>query len=56
LPGGTINRVGLSISAHHPSVVYAIVPTRKGMLYRSDDGGVQWHLVNADQDLVFRPF
>ncbi|MGC2131591.1 MAG: hypothetical protein WA629_16010 [Candidatus Aquilonibacter sp.] len=56
LPGGTINRVGLSISAHHPNVVYAIVPTRKGMLYRSDDGGVQWHLVNADQDLVFRPF
>ncbi len=56
LPGGIINRVGLSISAHHPSVVYAIVPTRKGMLYRSDDGGVQWRLVNADQDLVFRPF
>ncbi|HTV91444.1 MAG TPA: hypothetical protein VMG98_01875 [Verrucomicrobiae bacterium] len=56
LPGGIINRVGLSISAHHPNVVYAIVPTRKGMLYRSDDGGVQWRLVNADQDLVFRPF
>ena len=56
LPGGIINRVGLSISAHHPNVVYAIVPTRAGMLYRSDDGGVHWHLVNADQDLVFRPF
>jgi photosystem II stability/assembly factor-like uncharacterized protein len=56
LPGGIINRVGLSISAHHPNVVYAIVPTRSGMLYRSDDGGVQWRLVNADQDLVFRPF
>ncbi|HTU69162.1 MAG TPA: hypothetical protein VMF11_02485 [Candidatus Baltobacteraceae bacterium] len=56
LPGGIINRVGLSISAHHPNVVYAIVPTRTGMLYRSDDGGVQWRLVNADQDLVFRPF
>ena len=56
LPGGIINRVGLSISAHHPNVVYAIVPTRRGMLYRSDDGGVQWRLINADQDLVFRPF
>lgn len=56
LPGGIINRVGLSISAHHPNVVYAIVPTRKGMLYRSDDGGMQWRLINADQDLVFRPF
>jgi photosystem II stability/assembly factor-like uncharacterized protein len=56
LPGGIINRVGLSISAHHPNVVYAIVPTRKGVLYRSDDGGLQWRLVNKDPDLVFRPF
>jgi photosystem II stability/assembly factor-like uncharacterized protein len=56
LPSGIINRVGLSISARHPSVVYAIVPTRSGMLYRSDDTGISWHLVNADQDLVFRPF
>jgi photosystem II stability/assembly factor-like uncharacterized protein len=56
LPGGVINRVGLSISAHHPNVVYAIVPTEHGVLYRSDDTGVSWHLVNADQDLVFRPF
>ena len=56
LPGGIINRVGLSISAHHPNVVYAIVPTKKGVLYRSDDGGLQWKLVNKNPDLVFRPF
>ncbi len=56
LPGGIINRVGLSICAQHPNVVYAIVPTKRGMLYRSDDGGVRWRLVNANQDLVFRPF
>ncbi len=56
LPGGIINRVGLSISAHHPNVVYAIVPTKTGVLYRSDDGGLQWRLVNKNPDLVFRPF
>jgi photosystem II stability/assembly factor-like uncharacterized protein len=56
LPGGIINRVGLSISANHPNVVYAIVPTRSGVLYRSDDGGLQWRLVNKNPDLVFRPF
>ena len=56
LPGGIINRVGLSISAHHPNVVYAIVPTKNGVLYRSDDGGLQWRLVNKNPDLVFRPF
>jgi photosystem II stability/assembly factor-like uncharacterized protein len=56
LPGGIINRVGISISAHHPNVVYAIVPTKTGVLYRSDDGGLQWKLVNKNPDLVFRPF
>ncbi len=56
LPGGIINRVGLSISAHHSNVIYAIVPTKKGVLYRSDDGGLQWKLVNKNPDLVFRPF
>ncbi len=56
LPGGIINRVGVSLSAHHPNVVYAIVPTAKSVLYRSDDGGNSWKLVNTDKDLVFRPF
>lgn len=56
LPSGIINRVGLAISAHHSNTIYAIVPSAKGMLYRSDDGGSQWKLVSADKDLVFRPF
>lgn len=56
LPGGVINRVGVSVSAHHPNVIYAIVPTKTGMLYRSDDAGARWTLVNAKEDLVFRPF
>ncbi len=56
LPGGIINRVGLTVCAHHPQTLYAIVPTKSGMLYRSDDAGGHWKLVNASQDLVFRPF
>ncbi len=56
LPGGIINRVGVALSAHHPNVVYAVVPTKSGILYRSNDAGNTWKLVNASQDLVFRPF
>ncbi len=56
LPGGAINRVGVSVSFHHPNVVYALVPTKHGVLYRSNDGGARWKLVNASGDLNFRPF
>ncbi|MHB8146560.1 MAG: WD40/YVTN/BNR-like repeat-containing protein [Vulcanimicrobiaceae bacterium] len=56
LPGGAINRVGVSVCFHHPNVVYALVPTKHGVLYRSNDGGAHWKLVNANRDLNFRPF
>lgn len=56
LPSGTINRVGIGVSFHHPNVVYAIVPAKNAMLFRSDDRGAHWRSVNAKEDLVFRPF
>lgn len=56
LPGGNINRVGVSICASNPQVVYAFVPVRGGMLYRTTDGGAHWQLRNSSQDINFRPF
>ena len=56
LPAGPINRVGVSICASNPDIVYTFVPVRKGMLYRTTDGGKHWQLRNASQDINFRPF
>ncbi len=56
LPGGIINRVGVALCDAHPRVVYALVPTKTGLLYRSDDGGARWTPVNANAELDFRPF
>ncbi|HZZ64793.1 MAG TPA: hypothetical protein VFE17_04785, partial [Candidatus Baltobacteraceae bacterium] len=56
LPPGPINRVGVSVCARNPQTVYAFVPVRNGMLYRSTDGGRHWQLRNASQDINFRPF
>lgn len=56
LPGGVINRVGVALCFHHPQTLYAVVPTKTGMLYRSDDAGAHWRSVNPSQDLNFRPF
>jgi len=56
LPSGPISRVGVSICASNPNVVYAFVPAHAGLLYRTTDGGKHWRLRNTSQDIDFRPF
>lgn len=56
LPDGPINRVGVSVCFSNPSIVYAFVPVKNGMLYRSRDAGAHWELRNAIQEINFRPF
>lgn len=56
LPPGPINRVGVSVCASNPAYVYAFVPVKNGMLYRSTDYGAHWTLRNASQEINFRPF
>ena len=54
LPGATegLGRIGLAVSASEPARMYAVVGASKGGgLYRSDDGGEQWRLVNPDERL-----
>ncbi len=44
-----LGRIGLATCASAPARLYAVVgATKGGGLYRSDDGGEQWRLVNAD--------
>jgi photosystem II stability/assembly factor-like uncharacterized protein len=56
LPAGPIGRIGLSISRSHPNVVYALIQSRDGILWRTDDGGDHWHVVNKDHHVNPRPF
>ncbi len=56
LPAGPINRVGVSVCRSNPSIVYAFVPARTGLLYRTNDGGTHWQLRSSDEDIDFRPF
>ncbi len=51
-----IGKIGLDVSASRPSRIYAIVEAEldKGGLYRSDDAGATWTLMNGDRILWSR--
>jgi photosystem II stability/assembly factor-like uncharacterized protein len=53
----TTGRIGIAIAPSDPQVIYAMVEATKNGLYRSDDGGMKWQLVNSNPEWVTnRPF
>ena len=52
IPDGDLGRIGLTISHNEPSRVYALIEATKNGLYKSDDGGFKWALVNSDKEEV----
>ena len=55
-PAGILGRIGVSVAAADPNVVYAIVQARHGGVFRSSDGGASWKRVNASWELRQRGF
>jgi photosystem II stability/assembly factor-like uncharacterized protein len=57
LPAELIGKANLAVTAANPSRVYALIETKpSGGLYRSDDAGQTWALVNSQRSLIQRPF
>jgi photosystem II stability/assembly factor-like uncharacterized protein len=51
-PKDTLGIIGVSVSPANPDRVWAIVENKdKGGLYRSEDGGKKWALVNSERNL-----
>lgn len=56
LPEGDVGRMGLAFATNNPNRVYAIIESKQNALYRSDNGGVNWTMVNDKGDIGNRPF
>ncbi len=66
LPKPPLGKIGLAMSADNSSRVYALIETNsnrafaelnehQGVLWRSDNGGDSWRMVNGDHTLAQRP-
>ena len=54
IPEGPLGRIGLAMSGGDSNIVYALIEAKKGGLYRSDNGSVNWTLVNDDHRFLER--
>jgi photosystem II stability/assembly factor-like uncharacterized protein len=55
-PAGLTGRIGLAIAPNNPDRVYALVQSRQGVLWRSDDAGAHWTRMFSGTLIDQRPF
>ena len=54
LPDGYTGRISLAIAPGNPEHVYALIPTRHGMLWASKDLGAHWQMISNNHGIATR--
>jgi len=55
LPKTPTGKIAVAMSAHNSNRMYALIENLEGTLWRSDNGGDSWRLVNKDHIIQNRP-
>jgi len=53
---GVVGRIGLAVSSANSDVVYSLFENDNGGLFRSNDGGTSWELINDERRIRQRAF
>jgi photosystem II stability/assembly factor-like uncharacterized protein len=56
LPSSPMGRIGLAVAPSNGNRVYAVIESKEGVLWRSDDGGANWKMVSDNTMVDARPF
>jgi photosystem II stability/assembly factor-like uncharacterized protein len=56
LPTGETGRIGVAIAPSNPQRVYALIESKQGLIWRSDDGGANWQMISKNTLIDERPF
>ncbi|MBV8434720.1 MAG: hypothetical protein JO029_10630 [Candidatus Eremiobacteraeota bacterium] len=56
LPGGVVGRIGIAVAPSEPNRVYALIQSKVGLLWRTDDAGAHWRAMSNDTLIDQRPF
>ncbi|MGR4064847.1 MAG: VPS10 domain-containing protein [Vulcanimicrobiaceae bacterium] len=56
LPTDMMGRIGIAVAPSNGNRVYALIQSKQGVLWRSDDGGTSWTMVSSDTLVDERPF
>jgi len=56
LPSGIDGKIGVAVSPADPNRVYALIENENGGLFRSEDAGTTWALINNSRNIRQRAF
>ncbi len=56
LPNGLMGRIGVRFAPSDPQRLYAVIESKSGVFWSSDDGGVRWRLASDRHVLDQRPY